>query len=274
MVVTTFYFSGTGNTKWVVEQFHHILKDKGHTDNMISIDRMEEISDETLQNMIQQSDWIGFANPIYGANIPPIMRKFICRLNQLMQRNKEKHKPVYIINTVGYINAFGPFAAKKLLEHSFFSLRIYINIQLCNNISTPKHKSKPLKKEEFQKRKEIAVTQLKELYEKMLLNQDHITGIGPYLLPGIIIRYIFKHGVTDNYASLSVRKESCIHCMRCVENCPTGSIRYNELEEFEFLPTCTACMRCYNYCPKCSIQIDNQYADPNYYHRFRGPDLL
>ncbi len=37
MKFSTFYFSGTGNTKWVVEQFNNIIANNGHKAEMLQL---------------------------------------------------------------------------------------------------------------------------------------------------------------------------------------------------------------------------------------------
>ncbi|MDF2988818.1 MAG: hypothetical protein K0R50_4328 [Eubacterium sp.] len=41
MKFTTFYFSGTGNTKWAAEEFNKIVIEKLHISELISIDSLE-----------------------------------------------------------------------------------------------------------------------------------------------------------------------------------------------------------------------------------------
>ena len=77
MIFSTFYFSGTGNTKWTVEQFDRIIREKGHEGFVYSIDQNEDMTDAFLTNIIERSDMVGFASPIYASDIAPIMRNFI-----------------------------------------------------------------------------------------------------------------------------------------------------------------------------------------------------
>jgi len=77
MKFSTFYFSGTGNTRWAVETFNAIISEKGHQAAMFSIDFGEKLSDERILDIIREADCIGPANPIYGGDVPPIMKGFI-----------------------------------------------------------------------------------------------------------------------------------------------------------------------------------------------------
>lgn len=270
MKFTTFYFSGTGNTKWAVEQFNQIIQGRGHQGEMFSIDNFNAQNMEQLGSILLESDYVGFANPIYGANIPPIMRRFIELLAKIQAGIDKYSKPIYIINTFGYINAFGPIAAGRLFFNSGFKLFSYANILICNNISTPKLKSNGISLEKLDDRKEVAKRELVRMVDKILAGKRYITGVGPYLLPGILIRKASKNSIENNYKTFSVKLDTCTKCMLCVKKCPTQSIRFENCS-FKFYPECTACMRCYNFCPTYSILIDGAYADPSIYRRYRGP---
>jgi NAD-dependent dihydropyrimidine dehydrogenase PreA subunit len=273
MKFSTFYFSGTGNTEWAVKEFNRIITERGHDVDAISIDGIDARKSSFLVETVRNSDFIGFANPIYGGNIPPVMRIFISKLIKAFADETEWSKPVYIINTFAYINGFGPFCAGKLLKNTGFKMISYVNIQLCNNISTPNLKVKKMNQEKLNKRKLVAIGELQKAAGMILEGKRHITGRGLYLIPNILIRKISKKAIEDNYKVFSVEKNSCKRCMLCADKCPTKSIEYKD-NSFRFLPTCTACMRCYNNCPTYSILFNGKYADPNIYERYRGPDAV
>ena len=271
MIFSTFYFSGTGNTEWAVKEFTKLIEMKGHQSVIYSIDGQNMQDKSTLKDILMNSDYIGFANPIYGANIPPIMNGFINKIKNILLYKKNFVKSVYIINTFGYVNAFGPFAAKKLFSNTGLKLVSYANLKICNNISTPKIKSKPIDSVKLEKRKVRSKIILEKMINKILQNKRYITGIGPYLIPGLVIRKISKKGIADSYLALGINLKTCNRCMMCVNKCPTQSIKFYN-QKFEFLQTCTACMRCYNFCPTFSILFEGKYADPKEFYRYRGPD--
>lgn len=270
MIFTTFYFSGTGNTKWVVEQFNSILNETSHQTASYAIDKLNRISKEEIADIIKKSAYIGLAHPIYGANVPPIMKEFISLLADIVHVEKIPAKPLYIINTFGYINAFGPFAARKLFGKECFNIKAYSNIKLCNNVSTRSHKTAPITDEKLSIRKQRAIAELHKLIQDILSSKKHIKGIGFYLLAGIIIRKISNQSVKSHYQALSVQMSTCTKCMLCVQRCPANSISFAN-ERFTFSSKCTACMRCYNFCPTASVLINETFTDPQEYFRYKGP---
>ena len=261
-----FYFSGTGNTKWAVDEFKKCTIKKGHGCENFSLE------DEIIkpEDIIKEADVIGFAFPIYGANMPNLMIRF---LNGLKNISVEIHKPTFIITTAGYIDGFGPFAAKKILGNRGIKLTAYINLKMSNSISTPKVKSNFLTNEKMRIRMDKNKVGIEKLVIRLLSKKKYIRNIGFYLLPGMLIRKVTKNGQKNNYLALSVNKEKCSCCMTCVNNCPTKSI-VNSNGEFSFLPSCTACMRCYNFCPKYAIYHEGKYADPKIYKRYKGPQSI
>jgi len=267
MKFSIFYFSGTENTKWVVNEFNNSVNKRKHECKNYSIET--EITN--LQEIINEADIIGFTFPIYGANMPNIVTNFINKAINVLNTNYKKQ--CLIITTSGYIDAYGPFAARKKIKCNGLKLIGYINIKMSNNISTPKLRAEFSTSEEMKKRMNQGKKELEKLIDKIIQGKKHIRNVGFYLLPGIVVRKALVKALKKNYLALSVDKEKCSRCMLCVNNCPTKSIIFSS-EEFSFLHSCTACMRCYNFCPKYAICHEGKYADPSIYRRYRGPQSI
>lgn len=264
MKFTVFYFSGTGNTKWAVGELSDNISKRGYACELYSI----ENDIPKLEDKINETDIVGFAFPIYGADMPNIMKEFFDKLKNI--RSKKPRKPVFIVTTAGYIDAFGPLCTKQLLEDCSFRLIAYLNLKISNNISTPKIKANFIKSDKVEIRMEKGKEKIERLIDKVARGKGYIRNIGFYLIPGIFVRKASRKAVRYSYLTLSINKEKCSQCMLCLKNCPTKSIAFYE-NEFRFLPSCTACMRCYNFCPNYAIYHENKYADPDIYKRYRGP---
>lgn len=266
MKYTTFYFSGTGNTRWAVSEFTNIIQEKGHQAEMFSIDIGTQLSDEQIRTIVAEADGIGFANPIYGGDLPPIMRTFLNRVVGLIGPLPSP-KSTYVINTYGYVNAFGTKETQNLLADSGLTLTAYVNIQLCNNVTS----SKPLDRTKLAKRMERGRHELNHLADCLIAGHKRIKGHGPQLMIGALIRQKVPEAIAKFYQTLGVDGATCTRCMVCIKNCPTGSIRLKS-DQFIFSSGCTACMRCYNFCPTGAITIDGVVADPQKFPRYQGPD--
>ncbi|WP_373482291.1 EFR1 family ferrodoxin [Acetobacterium sp.] len=266
MNYSTFYFSGTGNTRWAASEFTKIIQEKGHQAGLYAIDIGAQLSDEQIRLIVNDADSVGFANPIYGGDIPPIMRTFISRVVGLIKA-LTRPKSTYVINTYGYVNAFGPVETQKLLAGSNLELSAYVNIQLCHNVTS----SKPLDRAKLAKRMGRGRDELNGLADCLIAGHKRINGYGPQLKIGAMIRKKVTVTINDFYQTLGVDYTACTGCMVCVKNCPTGSIRLYG-DKFVFAAVCTACKRCYNFCPTGAITINGVVADPHKFPRFQGPE--
>ena len=61
---------------------------------------------------------------------------------------------------------------------------------------------------------------------------------------------------------ISVDKEKCIRCKRCVNNCPSGAITLKE--EFPAVERllCESCQRCVGFCPQSALHVPGKPAEP------------
>jgi hypothetical protein len=82
LIFVTFYFSGTGNTKWAVGELHRSILSTGSQSRCVSI---EEKFD--LKELTEKADFIGVAFPVYAMNPPRIVRQFLKRLGDALAEN-------------------------------------------------------------------------------------------------------------------------------------------------------------------------------------------
>ena len=89
MKILICYFSGTGNTKRVVDKFAECLEEN---ENEVTLQRVEH----EFNLNIEDFDLIGFGYPVHAFNAPEIILDFVKKLKKL-----ENKKDVFIINTSG-----------------------------------------------------------------------------------------------------------------------------------------------------------------------------
>jgi ferredoxin/multimeric flavodoxin WrbA len=270
----TFFFSGTGNTWWVTQQFSRIAQTKGIDSTEYSIEQLD-FNDPTknleILSIIEESDMVGFAYPIYGANMPAIMQRFIKKLSDFISKSgKNIQKSVYLLTSVGYMNSYGPFAARTHFKQLGWKIRAHAMVRIAMNISEPKMNTRLLPLEKLEKRKEGALKFLEKWVSKLLQGKRWLHGVGPWLLAGKIVKKVLQKSIAMNYSQIVVDITKCTKCLQCVKQCPTHAIIY-ENEKFLFNNKCTACMRCYNFCPMGAIGINNLIADLKEYPRYKGP---
>ncbi|MEX1307270.1 MAG: EFR1 family ferrodoxin [Eubacteriales bacterium] len=246
MTITTFYFSGTGNTQWAVSTLNQRLTSVGHHADAYPIEN--QLSDDQVISLLESSDVLGFAYPLYGANIPRIMRQFIHRIISLARTQGLNKKNIFLVNTFGYVNGHGIFCAKKVLQDSPFKIVGYINLRLTNSAPS-KTKGRAFVGRHLPDHfKQNAGRKLSQFVKRLNHGQRMINGIGPHLLVGMLIRHILREEINANYKNMRVDMNKCTRCLLCVKQCPTKSITHYD-GQFSFSSTCEACMRCYHLCP-------------------------
>ena len=72
--VAVFYFTGTGNTKWVAGTIEEIFAKRGTN---IKTYNIETLDVEKANDIIKNSDICGFGYPVYGSDLPQLMKDFI-----------------------------------------------------------------------------------------------------------------------------------------------------------------------------------------------------
>ncbi len=274
MRILLFYFSGTGNTRWVARTFKTQMEERSHRVDLMSIEKPDP---SFLQNPAEW-DIVGLAHPVYAASMPSIVTRFLSENPEVRKRIR------LVITTFGYVDGFGYFASRKSINPR---IRWYFTIRMFNNVTTPAIKGRILDTTKRRARKEAIERRIMEKTERLCrraesgsaagpsaepgrLGRGHVEGIGPWLAAGAIIRRISWKRVRNHYLSLGVDGTRCIRCLRCVLGCPSSAIGENN-GAFRFLPSCTACMRCYNTCPANAITVDGAYADPVRFPRYPGP---
>ncbi|MEX1378176.1 MAG: EFR1 family ferrodoxin [Eubacteriales bacterium] len=252
MHITIFYFSGTGNTEWVSKKTQELLIKNNHLADIFKIEKLND--DSLILNAIKSSDYIGFAYPLYGADIPRIMRNFINRFIDLSNTAEKENAKLFFINTFGYVNGCGIFRARKLLAKCKYPIHSYFNFRLVNNTS-PNADGSLLGKNMPDDFKNKAINRIDKLIKSLESGKTTIQGIGSHLLMGMLIRRILRDEVRKNYKNMSVNYSSCIKCMKCLKSCPTESIHFSD-DKFTFTDTCETCWRCFRLCPTSSISMN------------------
>jgi len=254
MKAALFCFSGTGNTRWVCDRFAEEGARSGALQTtVIALD--QDFLDGFAGFPLGDYDRLGLAHPIYGANLPPLVRRFAALLEARLVGGTD----LFVLATYGFVNGLGPWAEQNLFRR--LRIRQYVNIRMPNNITTPKVRVAMPGPEEVAVRKTQALVLLKEAAARVVSGRKWITGLGLFLLPGIAIRRFAKSAIADHYKQMSVDTARCTLCMLCVTGCPTHAIRFDQ-GKLHFTSACTTCTRCYNTCPAKAILIEGTYADP------------
>ncbi len=240
-----YVFSGTGNTLKVAKLYENELKDLYET-KIIEIN-LKDIKEGKIINP-NDFDLVGFGYPIYGFNPTWLFTKYIKSLPKL-----DNTKPAFFFKSSGeplHVNDASSMKCMRILRRKGFDILSERHIVMPYNMI-------------FRHSDEMA----KLMYEYALgYVKDHALSLKE-LKHEKIKANVFKHSVSGIVSIINpfshvhgpmfkVDNKECIHCMKCVNNCPCNNITYDkEKNKFKFGNNCALCVRCSFNCPKNAINI-------------------
>jgi len=241
MTGTIFYFSGTGNTFWAVETLCAMNK----SFRAYSIE--EELDIDLL---IEASDIVGFAYPIYGSDIPEPMKRFMKKCHS------SQPKKTIIIVTQWVFSGDGSTTSREFLSPNFI-LKQTIHLNMPNNISITKFRwffRYTTDPDIIARKLEKAQKKLEKFNKRIQLGEIKVTGDYPLAHWAANIQKLpYRKYYTRFLNDISFNSTRCTNCNYCVDHCPVGN-----LVKGETTPTakgeCVLCLRCYNYCPTSAVQ--------------------
>lgn len=239
MRIVIIYFTGTYNTRYLVNQIQHGLKDKYE----ISKIDLFEIDNKSQIINLTQYDLIIFSYPIYGFNIPYFF------LNYLRKLNFPKDKKYIIAKQSGECLKINNTSSRKLIKllkgsivkEYHFLMPYNIHFRFDDNFVKQLliHNDKLL---------EILLYEL-DNNETKLLKYSPIDQINSFFVS------IQSIGGPINSLFYKVDKSKCNSCKKCINNCPVNNIYINKNNKIKFHHHCIMCMRCSFYCKNDAIKI-------------------
>lgn len=250
-----FYFSGTGNSRYISEKFAEIMKDEYKQE--FDVHSIEEKID--FLDIIEKNSVIGFCYPIYGSCVPKIMRQFVLKYKEFLNNKK-----IIIFCTQLLFSGDGARTFTDLLKDISVQVILAEHFIMPNAIcNLPILKVK--NGDELNKIVKKADKRLYKACKKLNENRKLLRGFNPlsYLL-GIMQRPAFlkmEEAIANN---VMIDDKSCSACGKCTRECPMGNL-YMEEKRIKSKGGCTLCYRCVNHCPKKAItvwinrKVTNQY---------------
>ena len=242
MKICVFYFSGTGNTKKVVDKFVEEFSKNGCD---VRLENIENFYDKNIDFDLNGFDKIGVAYPVHAFNAPHNVLEFAKRLPKL-----EARKNLFVVNTSGEPLRLNNISSLKL--HSILK-RKNLFLQSENHYCMPyniifRHSDGTAYKM-WQGAQILIPLDAKDIVDGKETRLKRVPL-------GRFIAWIFRiehWGGRFNGKKYKV-SDACVHCQTCVRRCPTKNITC-ENGEFKFGKNCVMCMRCSFFCPKDAIKI-------------------
>lgn len=233
------YFSGTGNTKKIVD-----LYKKAFEENNCDV-TLYKIESKKFEYDIKNYDFVGIAYPIHAFNAPEMIVDFAKSLPK--QNIKQKY---FIIKTSGEplkLNNISSIKTKKILKKKNMILTNEYHYVMPYNIIF-RH-SDEMAYKMFETAKKLVPIDCNEII-------NHIPAKINNFFMGSFLAWIFRieyWGAKFNGKKYKVN-DKCVHCNKCVNSCPTNNIKI-ENGKFIFGKKCIMCMRCSFMCPTNAIKI-------------------
>ncbi len=227
------YFSGTGSTEYVAEQFRSVLEGKGQSVRMTRIGKGNPQKDE-------REDLLILIYAVYAGNPPgPVVR-------WLRERHHAEGIPASVISVSGGGEVTPNLAcrvwAKRILRRRSYSLFHEGMIVMPSNWIVA---TKPILTDSLL---DLLPEKIESLCTEILGGTVNLKRADP-LNRFISLLSRFELRAARSFGRNIRVGESCNGCGVCARNCPVGNILMEEKRP-RFGDLCTLCLNCLYGCPR------------------------
>lgn len=230
-----FYFTATGNCLYVAKQFD---------ENPISI--AQELKKEELQ---YEDDTIGIVAPVYGGELPKIVRRFL-------ERAVFKAQYMFMVLTYGMNDSVSGEWAYYYAKGQKVNIDYIHTLQMVDNyipafdMNDQKVMGKKIEehleeiKNEVKERKHFIPhpsDQSRELYEMASRRPANV----------------------NNGSQITVMTDKCVGCGMCTLVCPVGNFYLENKKAKRRSKQCEFCLACAHHCPQKAITTSISDKNPN-----------
>lgn len=229
------YFSGTGNTEYIMKQFQKKLENKGIDSELIDTTVKDELKNEY--------DFYVFGAPIHAEMFPSYYIDWV-RKNV----SKDINKICAIFSTQAADKAAGIEELADVLKEKGMKIVVKDFIQMPNNYYVVMFKKDS--RDKIEGLKKAAEIKVEELVESLINRKKHINKIskGRLFVGKISYKLFYRYSLRWAAKKLTVDEDICIKCRKCERECPTNNINLID-GKIVFYSQCISCQRCLHKCP-------------------------
>ena len=254
-----YYFSGTGNSRFIAERFAEIMRRLcGREWEAHSIE--EEIF---VPRLMEACPVIGFCYPIYGSSVPRIMRDFVLRHKEHLAGKK-----LVIFCTQLIFSGDGARALTDLFRGVPCEVILAEHFSMPNNVCNLAI-LKIRNGNEIKVKLHRAQRRLERACRALCGGEIKRRGFNPLShLLGLIQRPGFLQMEKAAADKVFIDDDACTLCGLCMKECPTENL-FRDGSKIAAKGNCTLCYRCINRCPQKAIAV---WLHKKPVKQYRGPD--
>jgi ferredoxin len=260
-----FYFSATGNSKYVAERIAAELNTGspksreafwGDSDQVISITQC--IDDNTYEFSVKDGEHVGIVSPTYFLGLPAIVKEFLERVSL-----KNAHY-VYFIATYGTTTGQTGAFTKRYINRKGLKLDACFNVKMPDVWTPIFNLTNQEKIKSINNKAEFQIDEIISLLKEKATG-DFMRNKVPMLAAKTYYRIYDFRRKTSHFKAFS----SCTGCGLCAKKCPAHAIDISGKRPMWVKERCIMCLGCLHRCPTFSIQYGRntkkhgQYLNPN-----------
>lgn len=245
-----YYFSATGNSKYVAERIAGALGDTA-----ASI-----VNADTKLRLAEGEDF-GLVTPTNWWELPVLVRDFLANIKITESRNNY----IFLVATYGTTPGCCGEDARRILVKKGIRLGASFSIKMPDNWTPIFDLSDPVKVAKQNQDTEVYIADVISRIQARETG-DHTERRMPYAVWLITDPLLNKERRTKNFYV----KDACIGCGLCARNCPVKAIEIKDKKPVWVKDKCALCLGCLHRCPKFAIQYGNgktkqhgQYMNPH-----------
>lgn len=230
-----FYFSGTGNSKYVAERLSESTED-----HMISL--RDAVRGRHYHYDVSSESRIGFITPVYFCGLPSILHFFLEKLTL-----SGCHDPyIYCVLTCGNTTGDAAGQLAKRLRGKGLTLSARFGVRMVDNYIPSFQIVDKAEIETILDTADMAIDDIcRVVRAKGLGDYDRCQGRAPGVLTAAGYP-LYAHGRSTKPFIVT---DACIGCGLCQAICPCGAIIMEDRKPVWRKPQCVRCLACLHRCP-------------------------
>jgi len=246
MTIGIYYYSGAGNTEFIAKALRKRMQEQG-----VDV-RFMRITDRAAADFDSEVDTYLIGFPVYALQAPPSVRSLIEHLPR-------SDKPIAFFCTKAMASADAVLELSRVAEEKGLTTVAVQEFYMpgTDMLGVAAQKGSWLEKvllffhsRHIGRKLDRFLIRIQR-HKKVKLRHKWYVHLAPF------IPQRWKDAFYDQYTryvpDFYSEPDTCIECMKCVNDCPRENIRFDG--QILFGLDCDMCLRCLHHCPTEAIQI-------------------